>query len=281
MACKKRLTPALALSLLMGAVTGHAQSGTELSATTAEARRYTVEVILFRYSDSASNGDEVFPPDPPLPAEYAFGLGEPQDPDANQPDETIPEFGDLIPVPDDSVPAKEPELEEIELPGNRIQLRVLLPGELQLAEVYNKLQLLDAYEPVLWTGWSQLALERETTPMIPLRRLGNAPLQFDGEFQLYLSRFLHLVVNMSMTPRQQGSNSIVVPSFGDKRNAAPLDLNEAFQPGIVHLRIDEDRIVNSGDLRYFDHPRFGLLAKISRVGETADQGEPASALPEE
>src|SRR5690606_9098578 len=134
------------------------------------------------------------------------------------------------PIPDDSVSLDQVELEEIVLPTNRIGLRVLAPEELQLNAAYNKLKLLDAYEPVLWAGWTQLALEREATPTIPLRRLGNAPAQFDGELQLYLSRFLHLVVDLSMTPRQDGSVMVEVPSFSDRRDANRNENYDPYQP---------------------------------------------------
>jgi hypothetical protein len=33
----------------------------------------------------------------------------------------------------------------------------------------------------------------------------------------------------------------------------------------VRYRIDEDRIFRNGELRYFDHPKFGVLAKITRA----------------
>ena len=35
----------------------------------------------------------------------------------------------------------------------------------------------------------------------------------------------------------------------------------------VHYRIQEDRIFKSGETRYFDHPKFGVLAKITRWEE--------------
>jgi hypothetical protein len=43
----------------------------------------------------------------------------------------------------------------------------------------------------------------------------------------------------------------------------------------VFYRISEDRILRSGELRYYDHPKFGLLAKVTRVEEEEepDQGE--------
>ena len=40
----------------------------------------------------------------------------------------------------------------------------------------------------------------------------------------------------------------------------------------VRYRIVEDRIMKTGDIRYFDHPRFGVIAKVTRPEE-----EPASA----
>ena len=41
----------------------------------------------------------------------------------------------------------------------------------------------------------------------------------------------------------------------------------------VHYRIQEDRIFKSGETRYFDHPKFGVLAKITRW-EEPDPEEP-------
>ena len=44
----------------------------------------------------------------------------------------------------------------------------------------------------------------------------------------------------------------------------------------VHFRIREDRIFRNGELRYFDHPKFGLLARVVRIEddeESPEQGE--------
>jgi hypothetical protein len=38
----------------------------------------------------------------------------------------------------------------------------------------------------------------------------------------------------------------------------------------VHYRISEDRILRNGELRYYDHPKFGLLARATRVEETEE-----------
>ena len=55
-------------------------------------------------------------------------------------------------------------------------------------------------------------------------------------------------------------------SYGDYRT-----LNEIRQPPApVRYLIEEDRIFRSGELRYFDHPKFGVLARVSRVEEEAE-----------
>ena len=43
----------------------------------------------------------------------------------------------------------------------------------------------------------------------------------------------------------------------------------------VYYRISEDRILRNGEVRYYDHPKFGLLARVTRVEEEApaDPGE--------
>ena len=68
----------------------------------------------------------------------------------------------------------------------------------------------------------------------------------DGSLTLYLSRFLHLVVDLEL----------------GAANATP-----------VFYRIEEDRILRNGELRYYDHPRFGLLARVTRVEESDDGSE--------
>ena len=37
------------------------------------------------------------------------------------------------------------------------------------------------------------------------------------------------------------------------------------------IAISEDRIFRNGELRYFDHPKFGVLAKITRVEESDEE----------
>ena len=85
---------------------------------------------------------------------------------------------------------------------------------------------------------------------------------------LYLSRFLHLVVDLELeetAPQRNVSVDNRVRRFSDERSR--FGFESSFETPSTFYRIDEDRIVRNGELRYFDHPRFGVLAKIWRVEE--------------
>ncbi|MDH4106678.1 MAG: peptidoglycan binding protein CsiV [Gammaproteobacteria bacterium] len=230
------------------------------------ARRYAVEFIVFVYADQG--GSEVFAPEYPAvdsaidagafdesaaPADGGFG------------EELVPEFGDTIGEPLDEEPGEV-------VSGDSIGLEVMLPEERSMQATWDKLARLDAYRPVLWSGWTQAVREEAATPAIPLRRLGAAPLELDGTLKLYLSRYLHLVVNLALEDQVAAAaagaaNPYGETPFGD-RSRFGRDPGYAARP-TLHYRIDEDRIVRSDELRYFDHPKFGVIARITRIDEPA------------
>jgi hypothetical protein len=119
-----------------------------------------------------------------------------------------------------------------------------------MGDVMGHLRRLRAYEPVMHFGWTQATYPAELTREIALSSLTRPAAGFDGTFKLYLSRFLHLVVDLQL----------------DAATASGIDTIEPVRP--VRYRIEEDRIFRSGELRYFDHPKFGVLARITRVEET-------------
>lgn len=245
--------------------------------------RYAVEVILFRYGSSVSTGSEIFVPDEPPAIDEALTFGDARGLAAEGlatsagDAEAVPTFGDLESVPGDPEPVganpivdNEEELMLVELPTSRdIELSVLTPEERTMVDEYEKLTRLGAYEPVLWSGWTQIVREETLTTPIDLRRLGGLPLAYAGELKLYLSRFLHLVVDLSLTePAQRGDTSPFEPGRDVDGRTIPSRTDALRATPRVAYRIAEDRIVNNGDLRYFDHPKYGLLAKITRLEES-------------
>ena len=213
-----------------------------------EIRRYAVEVIVFRYAQEVAVGSEVFLPD------------EPEEPVA---DDVLEIFEDISDEP--AMPEEEPE------PLPDIEMVLLEEEEFQLLDVYEKLELLDAYEPLMHFGWTQATWPEEQTEAIPLALFARPPEGLDGALTLYLSRYLHLVVDLALHDPDS-------PKPGDLPPQAEYDYNgydveygyqdaQQLPARPVHFRLQENRILRTGELRYFDHPKFGVLAKVTRIEE--------------
>ena len=214
-----------------------------------EVRRYTVELIVFEYAESVSVGTEVFPPD-----------DFPTEPE-------VPVFEDEFL----SNPESDPDVEESVAEPEFI---LLVEDEFTLNDVRRRMERLDVYDPILHVAWTQETHPQESTSAIDLASLVEPPEGLEGSFTLYLSRYLHLVVDLAMDPAAASGQPVAVDnpvaSYDDAR--VGYDVLPPTVPGRVRFRIQEDRIFKNGDIRYFDHPKFGVLAKITRV----EDEEPSS-----
>ena len=197
-----------------------------------ELRRYTVEVIIFRYAEDVGAGGELFLPDEPeLP-----------------PGEDVLEFTDEMP-PSEPEPLPDPEFV------------LLSEDKLKLTDAYGRLEELDAYEPLMHFGWTQIALEQDQTEAIPLYRFARPPQDLDGTLTLYLGRYLHLVVDLQLRKPE------LEPPAETSSGFNALEAAPALPRPPTYYRLRESRIVKNGELRYFDHPKFGVLARVTRVAE--------------
>jgi hypothetical protein len=240
----QRVTTTIAMTLAWAA--GAAQTVAEPEET--EYPRYTVEVIIFEYAEEVSVGTERFLPEEPPPPGPDDGAAE----------------GELVFSDTDAgaiveEPPPEPEGPEI----------VLHPDEeLDLTDIASRLERLDVYRPLMHFAWTQQTRPEEETQPIDLHALAEPPEGLEGTFTLYLSRYLHLVVDLSLEQRSGLEDPFAIDDsrsvFSDSRGGASFD---EVQLPPVRFRISEDRIFKNGDLRYFDHPKFGVLAKITRIEE--------------
>lgn len=226
-----------------------------------DVRSYTVEIIIFSYAQSVSTGSEVFPPDLPPDVEIMddVPLGEGLE-DASAL-ESIPEVVDE--------PETVEDLQE-EAPV-KYELVMLAEEDFGLIEPYEHLERLDAYEPLMHFGWTQPTYPDEEVEARPLSSFATPPAGLEGELTMYLSRYLHLAVKLQL------DESFAEEPVEDKLERTTI--RSSFDDGYydydreepvsypVRFRIDEDRIFRNGELRYFDHPKFGVLAKITRVEE--------------
>lgn len=249
----------------------------EAAQTGEEVRRYAVEMIVFEYGAGAGGTKEAFLPDEPEVETLADTFGDdaarmtgPGDElqagaDSTMPGEEVDELAVEL-----QLPVREEELTEF-VTYEHIGLEVLPPSEYQLDDVYERLERLDAYRPLMRAAWVQPTLPAEATRPIKLRILGNPPLRLDGTVTLYLNRFLHLVMNLSLeekAPFRGGSEFRRDGAFGDNRVRSPFSFGSGNAvTASIFYRIEEDRIVRNGELRYYDHPKFGVIARITRVEE--------------
>jgi hypothetical protein len=235
-----------------------AQAQDDLADESLETRRYTVEMIIFRYAQAVSTGSEIFV--------------------AERPAVDKPAIDDEPLLIDDEV------LEEIPRVYRDIQFTLLPRDQYTMGDVMDRLRRLDVYEPLMHFAWTQATWpDRDTLP-IDLSLMGRLPSGLDGTLRLYLSRYLHLVVDLRLdAPGEDLSSddrSAAVLNYGDRRprNEATL-ANEPYNfslPDPVRYRIEENRILRSDELRYFDHPKFGVLAKVVRVEDEPEAAPDAA-----
>lgn len=248
----RRVLTTIAMTLVCAA--GAAQSVVETEET--EYPRYTVEVIIFEYAEEVSVGTERFMPDEQPPPDELAEQGR--------------KFGDDLTPP----PVEDEE------PGPEAPEFVLHPeDELTMTDVASRLERLDVYRPVMHFAWTQVTRPEEETGPIDLHALAEPPEGLEGSFTLYLSRYLHLVVDLSLEQQPGFADPVAidepVPVYSDGRGRAGYDL---FEAAPVRFRINEDRIFKSGDRRYFDHPKFGVLAQITRVEEPEEEDDEAGLV---
>ena len=277
-----------------------------------ELRRYSVELIVFAYAEDVATGSEQFLPEvvevePSAGVELdseRWPLEGPLADDSKPTDTEIPaepgaadavlvnEFGDRVNEKGQLVD------ENGQLIGGYNPYAVVMFGaaELCLLDTGDRLDRIDAYEPLLHVGWAQPALGEEDARTITMEDLGAAVDGLEGEFKLYLSRYLHLIVDLDLAARRgngvdvdgvdgnvggdlsyedtvalygrrEGLRAATPPGLRESSNDETEGLPSAPMLKVLPLRysIDENRIVNSGEQRYFDHPKFGVVAKVERV----------------
>ena len=221
-------------------------------------KRYSVEIVVFSYVEDISIGTEVFPADL---------IEEPIEPiDINETVDTIEEI--LV---------EERHRRTPEMIG--LDPVLLTEEEFTMQDVVERLELLDAYEPILHVGWTQPGFPQEETDPMELAVFGEPPEGLDGNFTLYLGRYLHLVVDLALDASTEVEEIPIIDKnifiYGDMRPQYEFELEPAAAP--IFYRIQENRIIKNGEIRYFDHPKFGVIAKVTRIEEPEDDSEEEEA----
>jgi hypothetical protein len=223
-----------------------------------DVRRYTVEMIIFSYAQSVSAGSEIFVPDEP-PALDLTAEGE-------LVDGMLPDLTMTDDVEDVEELAEDNLEEELEDEDSKYALIMLPEEDFLLLDAFERLDNLDAYTPLMHFGWTQPTYPQEDTEVRSLSSFMTPPEGLEGDLSLYLSRYLHLAVNLQLDAPVEEEEP---PALDRGRFYDDYDYfsEDAVVTYPVRYRIEEDRIFRNGELRYYDHPKFGVLAKITRVEE--------------
>ncbi|MGI9343195.1 MAG: CsiV family protein [Gammaproteobacteria bacterium] len=269
-------------AVLVGVVGGVALAQEpEAEAETEEpwmADRYEVEIIVFRHVDQSRNTPEQAATEI-IDRFSSLALY----PESNERRDAAESDRLLI----DEQPLYPPEVtfELMEVGGTYPDFTPLDADSEQLGNVYSRLERLDAYQPILHRAWSQAA--RPADQSVPMRvtapadgDLAAGDLRLDGTLTVYKERFVHLAVDLDLgpdAPPQATQDSGPWPAFGDvftggNPEATPLQNDRA----TTAFKLQESRRIRGTSAQYFDHPQFGLIARITRI-ESDEEEETADA----
>ncbi len=141
------------------------------------------------------------------------------------------------------------------------RFRLLQPDELELTGSYARLRAIDAYTPLFHSGWVQEGPPEEEAQPVDVTLLGSTNPK--GTITLYLSRFLHLIIDLRYYVETWRPPS-TLPTQTELKE---LEL-------VPRYELVLERRIRSGQLNYFDHPAFGVLVVIRPHPEELE--EPAA-----
>ncbi len=128
------------------------------------------------------------------------------------------------------------------------QFTELGQGFYTMDNIRSTLSAAPGYAVLFHRAWRQLAYDRENAVDYPVHSFAdNGRDSVEGTITLIRERYLHL--DMDLLLMTTGTGGQVLYSDG---------------PGSVPAyRLSEKRRVRSGELHYFDHPRFGVIARVT------------------
>ena len=129
--------------------------------------------------------------------------------------------------------------------GGADAARILPRESLELDSAWRRLERLAGYEPLLLTGWSQPVWDKQAAPAHEIN--GGPNPRIDGDVTFYRQRYLHLEIDLQLAEFR----------FSPDTSLA----------GSEPIRIHGDRRIRIGETHFFDHPQYGVLARLIRLPE--------------
>jgi hypothetical protein len=129
--------------------------------------------------------------------------------------------------------ADEPATPAVEVPPPDARFEPLPPERMLLAPEYHSLRSSKQYRPLVHLGWRQQVLGPRQSVARPLYEETQTGV-VEGLLRVYSESFLHVDLDLTLHVAGDGS-----------------------------YRLNDSRRVRSGETHYFDHPRFGVLLRLT------------------
>jgi hypothetical protein len=168
---------------------------------------------------------------------------------------------DLVLIEREPAAGEPPPDDDAVLPDG---FRILTGDELELTAERQRLSRLRPYHVLGHVGWAQTGVDSDRSVAIDLTRLGLT--NPAGTIEVYLRRFLHVKFDLELFDGQ-GTLWTAPGGFG----LAPFQYAQSYR------RVHEENAIRSGELRYIDHPLFGVLIRITPAPEPEDETSAGAA----
>ena len=276
----KRLIFQRSLLILLLGLSANAYAATDNSN---EERWYEIEIIIFENVDQAGMSTESWPNNPGTPDfNNIIELMPPQVPDTDKNNDNMEKILSDDPVAaENPLTPQEPAVADSSLP---VPFQLLTNDELKLKSQEIKLSTSEKYYPLLHIAWRQPVLSLEDTKTVHIYSNmeqaqtndietspdalaippandffsfqqsadSEVPMNvIDGTIKITLGKYLHLETDLLYRTKPEETNDFSI--FGFKKQNQPLSV----------FRMQESRRMRSGELHYFDHPLFGMIAIIT------------------
>jgi Peptidoglycan-binding protein, CsiV len=124
----------------------------------------------------------------------------------------------------------------------------LSPSAYTLDRVSNSLSSASGYSVLFHRAWRQLAYDRNHAVEYPVHTsAANGRDSVNGTVTLIRERYLHLDIELALS--RAGTSSATAYPDG--------------QAGRPQYRLSEQRRIRSSEIHYFDHPQFGVIARVT------------------
>ena len=218
----------LAIALLVCAFSWHFASAQSVDDTPGEdvAPEFIVELIVFEYVGGVLGSRE----------DWRY-IDTGRDAAADELRRSQP----MLREPVDQPLPEQPSADSAEIEPLPLVFSPVPDSEYRLTDQFAKLRASRNYKPLLHTAWRQAVYDQDNETTLHL-----APTALNGDASLYVTRFLHLKLELELAKNSGGA--------GQSTDS-------------VVYRLNERRKMRSAELHFFDHPRFGALALISRTDQ--------------